>query len=342
MNYRLLIIIIFILSNFCLFAQGKKDDPSWVYLQRAENLKEKGDYSNAIIEARKAKLKFINERLDEYYNELRSTNRDKTDYEIKKIVEKKRTEMATDDNFPRYHEIMGDLFILTNFLSEAEKEYKKALLQKTFFEYKEKEIELKYKLASVYEKLMNFEVADIIYREIALVYLNKRNPAVWSRYKDYISKDSSLDHIFRIFKEEGIEYQEALFKIGRRSAILGRYDDALFYLSNSAIVFMTYNSDTIRKTEYNFQYSGPVDFINYLTRKDFAEYFSFDSYYFDEILLFIGYVNQKKGENTIASYYYDLSLTFSKMNKRVNEIKYMVEYLKKNKDHNITYEEIKD
>jgi hypothetical protein len=326
-------------SSF-LFSAQKQDEPSWVYLKKAENLKEKGDYANAIVEARKSKNVFINEKLEEYKEYLLETERDKTDFEIRKILEKKRLEMLMSDDYPAYHELMGDLYVFTDFLSEAEKEYKTALGQKKFFEYKGKFIEIKYKLAEVYEKSINYEVADIIYREIADEYLKKRDSEIWFRYRDYIKKDTSLNHLFRIFREDGIEYQKALYKIGRRSALMGRYDDALFYLSNAAVVFMKYNSDIVKKRDFEFQYEGPVDFIQIFNRKDLEGSFCFKPYYFDETLFYLGYSNQKKSETGIADYFYDLAVTFSKFSKSASDMKYRTDYLKKNSDHKITYDEI--
>ena len=331
---------VFLMFIPLLFSLQKQDDPSWVYLKKAENLKEKGDYAEAIIEARKAKIAFANEKLEEYKIFLQKTEKDRTDYEIRKILEKKRNEIMISDDYPAYHEIMGDLYVMSDFLSEAEREFKTALEQKKFFEYKQKNLEIKYKLADVYEKSLNYEAADITYREIANEYLNKKDIVIWARFREYIKKDSSLNHIFRIFREDGMEYYKAFYRIGRRSALMERYDDALFYLANAAIVYMKYNSDIIKKRDYQFRYESPLDFTQYFNRKDFKDSFSFEPYYFDEVLFYAGYVNQKMSEYKIAGYFYELALTFNKYPEISTDLKYRVEFLKKNRNHTMTYADI--
>jgi hypothetical protein len=332
--------ILFFFTLFIFTSVQKQDDPSWVYLKRAENLKEKGEYANAIVEARKSKNAFIGEKLEEYKTRMLETERDKTDYEIRKILEKQRTIWMTADDYPAYHELMGDLYVLTDFLSEAQKEYKTALEQKKFFEYAQKNLEIKYKLAEVYEKSVNYEAADILYREIADEYLKKRDSEIWFRFREYVRKDTSMIHIFRIFREDGMEYHKALYKIGRRSALMERYDDAMFYLANAAVVYMKYNSDVIKKRDYEFSYEGPLDFVEFFSRKDYDGMFSFKPYYADEILFYLGYANQKKNEYRIADYFYDLSLTYGRFADKANDLQYRIEYLKKNRNHKITYSEI--
>jgi tetratricopeptide (TPR) repeat protein len=337
MNKFILMFFILTAINQLIFTEKIKDEPSWVYLKRAENLKERGEYSQAVVEARRAREVYVKEQVDKFFDEIREKSAEKTDYEIKKIVESKREELMQKDNFPEYHELLGDLFVLTNFLSEAEKEYNKAAEQKQFFEYKEKANEISYKLSGVYEKGQNYEAADIIYREMAKDFMSRKDSGFWSRLKDYIKQDSTLSRIFRIYRDDGIEYFKALYKIGKRSSLLGRPDDALFYLANAAVVYMTYKAGKIRETNYQFQYAGPVDFIKFAGKKEYSTIGGND--YFDEVLFFIGYANRQKGNNKISGYFFDLALRMSKGTARESEIKNRIEYLGISRDNVLTNDE---
>jgi tetratricopeptide (TPR) repeat protein len=336
----LLFLFIFTINTFSFSEKSKSEEPSWVYLKRAENLKEKGEFSQAIVEARKAKEIFVTEELNKFYEKIREEDREKTDYELKKIVESKRLEMMQKDNYPEYHELMGDLYVETNFLQEAGKEYKKAIDQKKYFDYPKKLIELKYKLGETYEKESNYEAADIIYREIVEGYYKKKQPDFWTRLRGYVKQDPSLTRIFRLYREDGIEYFKAFYKIGRRSALLQRPDDALFYLANAGVVLMTLEANIIKKSDYGFQYSGPVDFIKYYPKKERTLNLSEVSNNFDETMFFIGYANKLKGKEDLKNYYFDLALKFSRGTTNEQEIKNRIDYFKIDKDHLLSYEEL--
>lgn len=338
MYKRFYLIIFLIFSEILLFSQKTKREPSWVYLKRAENLKIKGEYAQAIIEARKARKAFIEEKIEKFYEETRMANRDKTEYEIKKIVEQKKSQLMTDDNYPQYHELMGDLYLFTGLLNEAEDEYKKALNGAKYFEYPQKGIEIKYKLADAYTKKRDYELADIIYREIVNDYFKLKENDFWNRVRYNIKNDKTLSHVFRIYRIDGIEYLTALYKIGKRSALLNRKEDAIFFLVNASIVWMTYYSSLIKKVEEDFQYAGPADFIPFLSNRDKYEYIA-DDYIMDEIMFFIGYVYGLDKDYKIRDSYFRLSQSFSKGTKRESEILNRIEYFKKDPEHILGYEE---
>ena len=341
--------ILFFILSFIFFnisaEEIKKDEPSWVYLKRAENLKEKGEYALAVTEANYAKRVYINEKLATYYDTLRNDikNRNMTDYEIKKVVEEKRKAVMVDDEYPAYHELLGDLYVLTGFLDEADREYKKAISQKDFFEYSEKLIEIKYKQADIYKKRNEFDIASVVYGEIIANYLSLRKSEFWDRIRLNIKDDPSLERCFRIYRIEGIQYMRALFEQGKRSALLQRPDDALFYLVNAAIVWMTYYDSLIKNYQNSFQYTNPIDFISYLSNKRINKNISQeDSAIIDDIMFFLGYSSLLKDNEDIANYYFDIAIAFSKNSGRENEITNKVEYLRRNKDYRITYSELKN
>ena len=335
-------LLLFILSALVLiYSKDNGNDPSWVYLKRAENMKENGEYSLAIIEAKKARMKYFEEEIAKYYESIRDIYTDKIEYELKKMVDKKRDELLANDNYPQYHELMGDLYVLTNFLDEAEKEYKIALTQKRYFAYPHKYIEIKYKIADIYNKENNYELQDIVYREITEEYFNTKNESYWNRIKINIKNDQTLNHVFRIYRIDGIEYLEAIYKIGRRSALLRRKnEESLFYLANAAIVWMTYYSNLIKKSNFDFQYSNPSDFINYISKDRLYEYQT-KEYIIDEIFFFIGYVFHVENEYEIRDYYFNLALIFSKGTKREEELRKRINYFNLDKDYILTYDEIK-
>lgn len=354
------VIITFILFNFMLFGEGpdievniyelvimsrepanSSAEPSWTFLKRAENLKEQGNYAAALIEAKRAKVKFIEEKLSVYYEDIKAKHRDKTGYELKKMVRAKEKELKLNDNYPQFHELMGDLYTLTDFLIEAEKEYKIALSQKVYFDYPDKVLEIKYKLADVYGKQNRYDLEDIIYREILTAYDALKPADFWARIKVNIRKDQTLSHVFRIYRVEGIQYLQALYKVGRRSALLKRGDDSLFYLSNAAIVWMTYYNELIKKRDLNFQYTAPVDFINYVTKNNLFEYISED-YIIHEIMFYIGYNYFVTGDEEIMRLYFDLAKMFSKGTDKEEEIADRIAFLMSNRDHRMTYDEIVD
>ncbi|HOJ65271.1 MAG TPA: hypothetical protein PLE45_12715 [Spirochaetota bacterium] len=338
MNRYFYLIIFLLLSSISIFSQKIKREPSWVYLKKAENLKIKGEYALAIIEARKARNAFIEEKIEKFYIETRKANPDKTEYEIKKIVEQKKESLMTDDNYPQYHELIGDLYTLTGLLNEAEDEYKKALNGAKYFDYPQKGIELRYKLANVYTKKGDYELADIVYREIVTDYFKLKEEDFWNRVRYNIKNDKTLSHVFRIYRIDGIEYLMALYRIGVRSALLNRKEDAIFFLANAAIVWMTYYSSLIKKYEEDFQYAGPADFIPFLNNKNKYEYIT-DDYIMDEIMFFIGYVYGVDKNYKIRDSYFNLSLAFSKGTNREVEIFNRIEYFKKDPEHILGYEE---
>ncbi len=326
------------LTQFFLFSQKSNKEPSWVYLKRAENLKIKGEYAQAIIEARKARATFIEEKIEKFYIETRNTNPDKTEYEIKKIVEQKKATLMTDDNYPQYHELMGDLYTLTGLLNEAENEYKKALSGAKYFDYLQKNIEVRYKLADVYTKKRDYELADIVYREIVNDYFKAKEEDFWNRVRYNIKNDITLSHVFRIYRIDGIEYLHALYKIGFRSALLNRKEDAIFFLANAAIVWMTYYSSLIKKVDTDFQYASPADFVPFLENKSKYEY-SNDDYIIDEIMFFIGYIYGLDKNYKIRDSFFNLALTFSKNTSKRSEIFNRIEYFKRDPEHILGYEE---
>ncbi|HOV13241.1 MAG TPA: hypothetical protein PK771_03065 [Spirochaetota bacterium] len=215
-------VIIFLFLTFFLYSQKSKDEPSWIYLKKAENLKSQMDYATALTMARKAKQVRIQEKLDIYRDDVFKKQRDKTEYEIKKMVAQKREQLIENDDYPEYHELMGDLYYLTGFLSESIKEYKTTILQKNSFEYPQKLVEVKYKLANVYEKVFDYELSDIIYREITEMFFKKRKQDFWNRIQLNIKDDPTLEKVMRIYRVDGIEYLKALYKVGKRSALIGR------------------------------------------------------------------------------------------------------------------------
>ena len=339
MPYKFLLkTIIFLSTAILIYSQDNLKDPSWVYLKKAENLCNSGSYSEAIIEARNSRKKFIEEQLGKYFNEIYNANRDKTEYEIKKMVDKKKEDLYLNDNYPQFHELMGDLFIKTNFVDEAIKEYQTALNQKHYFEYPQKNLEIKYKLAHLYNKKNDFELEDILYREIAKEYFDKKSNEYWNRLKNQINSDITLNNIFRIYKLNGIEYLEALYKIGRRSSVLQRDKEALFYLANAAIVWMTFYSNIIKKYYENFQYTGPIDFFNYLSKNRIDEYSTKD-FFIDEIFFYIGYVYLIDKKNELKDYYFKLALNFSKNTKNEEELKNKINYFKIDKNYLLKLEE---
>jgi len=334
------IVFLFLFFTFLLYSQSELKEPSWIYLKKAENLLSKGEYSDAIVEARKSHEKFIEEKLESYYNEIFYTHRDKTQYELKKMVNLKREELNKDDNYPAFHEIMGELYIKTNFMDEAVKEFKKALLQNKYFEYPQKSIELKYKLASVYNKKNEYELEDLIYREIAKEFFDKKKNDYWDRIKYYIENDATLNHAYRIYRLSGIEYLEALYKVGRRSSILEKDKEALFYLTCASIVWFTYFSEIIKNYNSDFQFSTPVDFINYLLKIRSREQIESDLI-IGEIFFYIGYTNYILKRNNIKDYFYNFAISFSKNTKKEEEIKNRINYLKIDKNYILKFDEIK-
>lgn len=333
-------ISLFFVVIFFIFSEELKE-PSWVYLKKAENFIEQKEYAKALIEAKKAKRAYINEKLAIYYEELKGKYKNLVEFELESLLKKKENELLLNDNYPAYHEVLGDIYLKTGFPSQAIEEYKKALEQKKFFEYPQKEIEIKYKLTDVYTLLKEYEIAEIWYLEILEGYFSKKSQEFWSRIKYHIKEDISLNRVFKIYRIDGIEYLKALYKVGRRNAILQRKEDALFYLANAAIVWMTYYANVIRTYHYGFQYSGPSDFINYIAKKRLYEYESKD-FIMDEIFFFIGYVYLTLGNDKLKDYYFNLAKIFSKNTDKEEEINSRIELFKINKNYRLTHQDFLD
>lgn len=332
--------LIFFILLFTVFNSFAEEEPSWVYLKKAENYKEKRDYAEAIIQARKARKCYIEEKLELYYKFIQKVETDKTAYEQKKMVQEREIELKENDNYPQYHELMGDLYVLSNFLQEAENEYRIALSQKDYFDYEDKWMEIKYKLADVYLYTEKYEMADMVYREIVEGFFDQKNKDYWNRIKYNIRNDETLKHVFRIYRLDGIIYLKALYMIGRRSAILQRKYESLFYLSCATIVWMTYYGDLIKQNQYSFQYTNPVDFINYVTKKNLYQYMSSSDFIIDKIIFFIGYNYQVDGDEEVKEYFFDLAKIFSSGTDHEKTMTDMVEYFKINPEHRLTFNEI--
>jgi hypothetical protein len=347
MNKFIFTAFIILFNILYIYPEKENTQPSWVYLKRAENYKEKGEYGKAFLEARKSRDVYIEEKIKIYYEEIRDKYRNKIEYELLTMTKDKRKELLENDDYPKYHELMGDLFVLTGQLDDAEKEYKKCLSQSKFFDYPQKKIEIKYKLADIFDRRMEYELEDITYREIVGDFFAKKKNDFWDRIRlnikgdesTGVKSDPSLSKVFKIYRLDGMEYLKALYKIGRRAAILQRSDEALYYLSIAAIVWMTYYSELIKKNEYDFQYADPSSFINYISKKKLFEYES-EEYYMDLIFFYIGYVNKLKKEDKIKDYYFNLAVIFSKNTDRTNELQNLIEYLQKDKDYLLTYNEL--
>ncbi len=334
MKHKLFLIFLF-LFTITLYS----DEPSWVYLRQAQNKLESGEYAEALILARRSKQVLIREQLELYYQQISRQYTDKIAFELRRMVDEKERELQLNDNYPAFHELVGDIYVLTDFLDEAIREYRIALNQKEYFEYSDKEIEINYKLAGIYQKKREFETADIIYREIAQKFFQLKNREYWNRIKTNITDDATLAHVFRIYRINGIVYQKALYEIGRRSAILQRTEDALFYLVCAAIVWMTYY-DTIIKTEnFFFSYSGPADFINFVTKSTLGSYRTND-YIIDEIMFYIGYANHLNNQMNIRNHFFNLATKFAEGTDRSIELRNRINYFNLVRDYRISYNEI--
>jgi tetratricopeptide (TPR) repeat protein len=321
-----------------VFAQEQLSEPSWVYLKRAENLSHKGEYAQAILEARKAKTAQFNERVEEYYQLLKAANKDKTDYEVRRMVNDKKSDFQKEDTFPQYHELMGDLYVATGFLDEAEEEYRFALQAKAYFEYPQEELELKYKLSDVYGKRLDFDLQDITDREICESFFASKEKDLWQRIKFNIKTDPSLSHVFRVYRLEGTEYMRALYSIGKHAVLQQRKDDGLFYLTLAAIVWMTGCSDLIKRNVYDFSYAGPTDFIVVLN--DIAKYqYVTDETIIEEILFYIAYAYHIDHNYKIRDNYLELAETFAANSSKRNKISILCETLRRDSSHKLTYEE---
>ena len=335
---KLIVLLSLFSCVFVLFAQESLSEPSWVYLKRAENLKHKGEYAQAILEARRAKAAQFNERVEEYYQLMKSVHKDKTDYEVRRIVNDKKDDFLEEDTFPQYHELMGDLYVATGFLDEAEDEYRAALQAKAYFEYPQKGLEIRYKLSDIYEKKLDFDLQDIMNREICEDFFASKDKDLWQRIKFNIKTDPSLSHVFRVYRLEGIEYMKALYSIGKHAVMQQRKDDGLFYLTLAAIVWMTSCSDLVKRNVYDFSYAGPTDFIVVLN--DIAKYqYVTDETIIEEILFYIGYAYHIDHNYKIRDNYLELAQTFASNSSKRNKIGILCETLRRDANHILRYEE---
>ncbi|MBP5706375.1 MAG: hypothetical protein J6W76_03740 [Spirochaetales bacterium] len=335
---KLIVLLSLFSCVFVISAQEASAEPSWVYLKRAENLKHKGEYAQAILEARKAKSAQFNERVEEYYQLMKSVHKDKTDYEVRRIVNDKKSDFLEEDTFPEYHELMGDLYAATGFLDEAEDEYRAALKAKAYFEYSQKELEIKYKLSDIYEKKLDFDLQDITDREICEDFFASKDKDLWQRIKFNIKTDPSLSHVFRVYHLEGIEYMKALYAIGKHAVMQQRKDDGLFYLTLATIVWMTSCSDLIKRNVYDFSYAGPTDFIVVLNDIQKYQYVT-DETIIEEILFYIAYAYHIDHNYKIRDNYLELAETFAANSAKRNKISILCETLRRDSSHKLTYEE---
>jgi tetratricopeptide (TPR) repeat protein len=314
-------------------------DPSWVYLARAGNLLHQGEYAQALIEANRSRQVYIDELVTRYHAMVKDEYRDKTEYELKRMIEQYKQDILQNDNYPAYHELSGDIYTATGFLEKAEIEYKRALAQKEYFEYPQKAMEIRYKLADVYAKWGMFDFEEIMYREIVEDYFAERTPEFWNRIRYNIANDTTLGHVFRIYRIDGMEYLWALYKIGQRSALMEKHDDALFFLSNAAIIWMTDYSSLVKARNFDFQYASPSDLISYFQKKKVYSHVSED-YFFHEILFYIGYVYHLKSDRQISDLYFDLAMKFSKGTGHEVDIRNRVNYFTVDPDYTLTWKDI--
>lgn len=332
-----LVLFLFI-SITSLFA-ADNSDPSWVHLQRASNFIERKDFANALTEARKARNRRIEEELDVYWEEINKNFPEKTRYELIRMKQDRESVLRTGDNYPQYNYIIADIYAGTNFLDEAEKEYRKALDNGRFLDYPDQIIEIKYKLASLYNKKGSIFLEEMMYRDILKDFFKQRNQEYWDRIRYNIREDLTLNYVFKIYRLDGMKYLEALYKLGRHEAIMQRRNESLFLLSCAAIVWMTYYGNEIKKTASDFQFEGPVDFINYINNQRFLRYINED-FIVDKLMFYIGYNHFINRDYEISSHYFKLSLIYAERTGRTVMLRDKINYLSNNKDHVLTYEEI--
>jgi len=256
------------------------------------------------------------------------------------MIDAKRKELYVNDNYPDFHEIMGDIYSATGFTEESITEYKKALSQESYFTFPQTLLQINYKLADVYLKRKDYELADIIYREITAGLFKTKNQDYWERIRYNIEKDPSISHVFRIYRIDGIEYMKALYMIGKRSALLQRKKESIYYLTLASIIWMTYYDSLIKIYHFDFQYSGPADFIPYLKKKDIVGNIPPEDYLMDRIFFFIGYLYHISGDNDLQKYYFNLSLAFGIHEEKFSQIKKLIEYFDLNSAYKLQYDEI--
>ena len=330
--------IIFLFSQAFLFSEELKD-PSWVYLKRASNFIEKKDFANALSEVKKSRLRKINEDLDAYWEKINLDFPEKTRYELKKMMKEKEALLKVEGGFPQYHYIVADIYANTDFLDEAEKEYRVALSQSENLDYPDQILEIQYKLALLYNKKGNLYLEQMTYHEILKGFFSQKNNEYWERIRYNIREDMSLNYVFKIYRIEGIKYLKALYQLGVHEALLQKQNESLFYLNLATIVWMTYYGTEIKKFVPEFQYEGPVDFINYIKNNRFSKHVN-DDFIIDKLMFYIGYNLFINREYQIASHYFKLSLIYAESTGRLVMIRDQINYLENNKDHVLTYEEI--
>lgn len=331
------LLILFLLQGLWGFAAN---DPSWVHLKRAENLTAKGEYSEAMSEVRKARACHIDEALMRYWNKLVVENPDKTEYELKKLLQKEEQKLKVSDNYPQYHNIVGDLYVKTNFLSEAEREYKLVLEQQDFLDYPDEILNVHYKLAELYSVRGDLDLEEMTYLKIISEFIATKKESYWERIRYNIRQDITLSHIFKVYRlDNGMKYFNALYNIGRHAAIAQKRDESLFYLGCAAIVWMTHFSDEIRKSQPDFHYTGPVNFINYINNPAFKIVLTED-FVFDKLMFFIGYNHFLNGNVQERDHYFNLAKSFAAKTGRENAVGDFIDYLVAHPEHVLTYQEI--
>ena len=80
-------------------------------------------------------------------------------------MQKEEQNLKISDNYPQYHNIVGDLYVKTNFLSEAEREYKLVLEQQDFLDYPDEILNVRYKLAELYSSRGDLDLEEMTYLE---------------------------------------------------------------------------------------------------------------------------------------------------------------------------------
>ncbi|HOV13240.1 MAG TPA: hypothetical protein PK771_03060 [Spirochaetota bacterium] len=105
---------------------------------------------------------------------------------------------------------------------------------------------------------------------------------------------------------------------------------------------MTYHGSRLKKERMDFQYSNLLDFINFVNKKEFKEYVTDKNYIIDDVLFFIGYVSLLEKEEKISEHYFNLAKKFTKGSRKEEIITNRIEYLKLNKEHRFSYDEVID
>ena len=236
--------------------------PSWVYKAQGDKLKSNGDYGQALILYKKARDQHINEEIQSYYQFLKKENKLKTEFELKQITSHFKKQLLENDLFPDIHEAIGDIYYYSDLIDLAINEYITALNQKEYFSYKEKEIEIYYKLADCYQAKNEITESVSIMRKI--IQFDKN---FYFQLPRKITKNSYENNIWprinkmedKSFFEKMYEYLESQQYYQLRSGISTENKFNLFYFFQS-IGYTQGFSDTITKI-----FKGNID-INTFNR----------------------------------------------------------------------------